>query len=395
MRVPHGGVTTFVCSAVMAAVPLLGAAAQSAPETRPWRLKPAVAVSEEHDNNLYLLAPNQKNRLEAPPAGSPPTRFAGMAKPSDLLTKIRADLEISGAGFGGRTLSITPALGYDHYASNSDRSSSQLGLTVAQNLGRGSRVRLKADLDPTTFFKNYLSDAVDTDGSGSIAVGERLYAAGSKAQRRIGADYRHRLKNGRKASPTDIFLDLRAGHEAQTYGAPFAVRDRAGPVAGLGLLFDRGRAELEVDYEFASMQATPGRAVRLLDEPDFGVDFNGNGLNTDLNARAFEMVDYSRTEHGFGVVGRVPVGSRTRVQLSLGHRRRSFGSTQPYDVGNRGRKDARNEVGAEVAFKVGPAVRLIAEFNAQSQKVNKPLDTAGDVTDYSRRRFAVGVAYSP
>lgn len=394
MRIRCESVTIFAWWATIAAVPMSGVAAQGAPKTRPWQVRPAVSVSEQYDNNIYLFAPKQMSRLAAPPAGSPATRFAGMVKPSDMLTKLRAALEIRGTGLAGRAVSITPALGYERYASNSDRSSSEFGLSVAQNLGRGSRVRLKGEMNPTTFFKNYMSDAIDADGSGSISRPERQYAAGSKTQRLVTADYRYRLKNGRKAAPTDIFLDLRIGHEAVAYQAPFAVRDRAGPLAGLGLLFDRGRAELEVDYVFANTRATPGRAVVLLDEPDFGVDFNGNGRNTDLSARAFEMVDYSRNEQAVAVAGRLPLGSRTRVQLSLGHRRRSFASAQPYDVANKGRKDSRDELGIDVAFKVAPVVRLIAGIDAQRQKVNKPLDTVGEVADYSRRRFALGVAYS-
>lgn len=360
-----------------------------------WKVAPAFGLAVELDDNPFLFAPTRKDRLVAPPAGTPASRYATMEKASDLVAKLRAELEFRGPGLFGRTLAITPEVGYDNYASNGERSSSKGGITVAQNLGRGSRIRVKAEINPSTFFKNYLSDATDANGDGAIALAERMYAPGSSTERAVSADYLLRLKKSRKASPTGVFLRVGAGHAAKSYDAPFSVRDRAGPFASLALALDRGRLELDVGYAFASMGATPGRAVRLLDEPDFGVDFNSNGSTADLDARAFEMVDYSRTEHRLSLGGRIPMGKRITLRADFERRSRSFGSTQPYDVSNNGRADSRNSIGAGASFKLAKSLRLATGLELRKQVVNKPLDTAGDVADYSRLRFTTGFTYTP
>lgn len=367
------------------------------PAQRPgasWRFAPTFSVFAEADDNPFLLTPNQKLRIASPPAGTPSSRYANMEKASDLVTKLRAELEFRGPGLFGRTMAITPELGYDNYTSNGERSSPRGGVTVAQDLGRGSRFRFMAEMTPSTFFKNYLSDATDANADGTIVLNERAYAPAWSAERTVTADYLVRLKKSRKASPTGVFVRVGAGHAAERYDAPFGVRDRAGPLASARLALDRGRTEFDVGYDFASMSATAGRAVRLLDEPDFGVDFNGNGTTTDLDARAFEMVDYSRTENAVSFGARLPAGKRTTLRADFEHRRRTFGSKQPYDASNNGRKDSRNSIGAEASFKLAKSLRLVAGLEMKKQVVNKPLNTAGDVADYSRRRVTTGLTYT-
>ena len=370
---------------------LTGAALHAQEPRASWRFNPTLGVGVEADDNIFLLS--RKNRLTSPPAATPVSRYANMESASDLIVGMRAELEFRGPGFGARTLAITPEIEYEHYTANGERSGAQVGVSVAQNLARGSRLRMKAAMTPSRFFKNYLADAIDSDANGSIALGERIYAPGSSAERTVSVDYLFRVKKSRKASPASAFLRVEAGHAAEQYDAPFAVRDRAGPFAALALAVDRRRLEVEAQYEFASMGATPGRAVRLLDEPDFGRDFNGNGNTTNLNARAFEMVDHSRTEHGLSLAGRLPAGKRTTLRLELAHRRRSFGSAQPYDPNN-GRTDSRSSIGAGATFKLAKSLRLVTGLEMQKQVVNKPLDTAGDVADYSRRRITAGLTYT-
>ena len=380
---------------LLAILVIHGAVLPAQQAARGWTFAPTFGAAVEFDDNPFLFAPGRKDRLAAPPAGTPASRYANMESATDVLTRLRAELEFRGPGLGGRTMAITPDFGYDHYTSNGERSSWKAGIAVAQSLPRGSRLRVRAEMTPSTFFKNYLSNATDANGDGSIALSERAYAPGSSSERTVSVDYLFRVKKSRKTSPTEAFVRVGAGHAAESYDAPFSVRDRAGPFASLALALDRGRLELEAGYDFASMGATPGRAVRLLDEPDFGVDFNGNGRTSDMDARAFEMVDYSRTEHGLSLAGQFPMGKRTTLRAEVEHRRRRFSSSQPYDVANNGRTDSRNTVGAGLSVKVRSGLRFLAGVEMRKQSLNKPLDTAGDVSDYSRLRLTSGFTYTP
>jgi hypothetical protein len=272
----------------------------------------------------------------------------------------------------------------------------QLGLTVAQALPRGGRVRLKGQLTPSTFFKNYLADAVDADDNGTITPDERVYAPGSYAEREASADYRIRLAKQTSTRPVGASLQAGGGYYARSYDSPFAARDLSGPTASLGLMLEfRRGVQLDLGYDFASLGATPTRAVMLLDENQFGVDFNGDGSTNDVDARAFEMVDHSRTEHGASLALKAEPSKTVDVRLEYAHRWRRFGSTQPYDVSNNGRRDARDEVGADVQVKLARSLSLAASVLLQSQSLNRANDLAGlgDVADYTRHRSSVGLRY--
>jgi hypothetical protein len=362
-----------------------------------WRFKPTLTSGAEYDDNIYLLSDSKKDNLTSPSANDVVSgRYADMERVGDLITTLHAELEASGRGLGGRALTITPEAEYELYAWNAQRRTGQLGVSVAQALPRGARFRVKADMTPSTFFKNYLANAVDADNSGSITPDERIYAAGSYADREISADFRLRVSKLTKSHPFGAALQLGAGYSGRSYDAPFAMRDVSGPTASVGLMLDLRRdIELDVGYEFASLGATPGRAVMLLDENQFGVDFNGNGSTNDVDARALEMADHSRAEHGLSMSLKAAPAKRLDVRLDYSHRWRRFGSTQPYDVTYNGRRDARDELGAGVGVRLASSLRLNAAFLIQSQSLNRANDPAGlgDVSDYNRHRTSVGLSY--
>jgi hypothetical protein len=108
------------------------------------------------------------------------------------------------------------------------------------------------------------------------------------------------------------------------------------------------------------------------------------------------MVDHSRTEHGASLSLRLAPAKRVDVRLDYAHRWRRFGSTQPYDVSNNGRRDSRNEFGGGLAVKLAHSLRLDAALLVQSQSLNRTNDPAGlgDVADYTRHRTSVGLTYA-
>ena len=143
------------------------------------------------------------------------------------------------------------------------------------------------------------------------------------------------------------------------------------------------------------MGATPGDLILLLDEPGFNQDFNGNSTTTDLNVRVVAPVDYSRREHNLGAKLRFTLGRRSDLAIDVAHRSRRFTSAEPLDVSNHGRKDSRNQVGAELDHGLGKHLDLRLGATWARQKLNRTGDPGalGEVDDYTRRVATFGLAY--
>jgi hypothetical protein len=144
----------------------------------------------------------------------------------------------------------------------------------------------------------------------------------------------------------------------------------------------------------ASLKSDVSTAILILDENEFGVDFNGNLTTTDSSARAAVLVDYSRVEREWGATLQGSAGAAT-VTAGYGRRTRQFSSTQLYDVVNRARRDVLKELA------VGVDVRLTAGFHleAGARRATQTTDRAGDpgsigeVADYSRFVASAGLRY--
>lgn len=375
-----------IVALVTAAAPLAGQVPSGALATS-WRFRPSFASEAEFDNNVFLLPDKKKaSVVGGAEAGS---RFAQMESASDVVTTTRAVLAFAGPGIGGRRLSLVPEIGYELYAQNAARRGLTYGIGITQKTRRGEALRLTADIRPARFFKNYLVDAVDRDADGTITPDERLYGSADQAETTLDADYTFALRSLGTA------LRLGGGWYSRAYQQQFRARDLKGPTARAQLLLELGRdVRLDFGYSRAGLTAPRTLAVVLVDEPAFGRDFNGNGTTTDLNARAVAMVDHSRTEHelsasfesGFGLAN---------LELEFARRTRSYHSAEPYDVGNNGRRDARNELGGGMRFDLGSAVRLRLRAQHSAQTVNRVNEAAptGDVADYARTRVSMGLEY--
>ncbi|HEX2781611.1 MAG TPA: hypothetical protein VHM30_19055 [Gemmatimonadaceae bacterium] len=386
---------THACASVVAcalvAAPLL---AQDASSTASgWRFQPTVSVGEQLDDNVFLLPDAKKTRLGAgAPAGS---RYAAMASASDVVTTVSAQATLRGAGLAGRTLSIVPEFEYDLYVRNPERRGGRLGVSLAQKMARGGLLRLKGSMQPQTFFKNYLLDAIDGNNDGSIDASERLYAPAKQGESSAEADYTFRLRKATTSHPLGAALRVGAGWYSRTNNSSFASRDLHGPTASARLLMTPGSSSrIDLAYDYALLGAPAMRNVAILDESQFQRDFNGNGTTNDAAARAFEMVDRSRSEQELSATAGNDFG-RTDLEVSYAHRARTFSSSQPYDVGNNGRRDARNEFGGTLRFRLGDALRLRASLQRGTQTLNRASAnvSTGDVADYSRTRSALVLEY--
>jgi len=384
--------------AVAFALPLTQARTQSAPDkpkTRPWRISSTVEVTTLYDNNVYRLPDNKLDDLASPSASSLMSgRYIEMESSGDLVTMLRAATELTGPGIAGRRVTLGPRVEYDAYARNGKRRNLTLSLGIEQAFRHDGRLRLRARMMPGYFAKNYLTDALDRNGDGSIASNERIYAPGTYTEQELSLDYQFRVAKSTKARPFGAALRLGAGYYGRTYDGPFAGRDISGPTVKLSLPVDlTRRLSTEVSYERVQLSATPTRSVLLIDEPQFQRDFNGNGRTSDLSARAFEMIDRSRTESSVDLESRYELTRRVDLRFDFDRRSRTYESTEPYDIANNGRRDWRNEFGLEMDWNMAHGLHVIAAGRTSAQTLNRENDpgAAGEVDDYHRKQFSLGL----
>lgn len=367
------------------------------PAARGWRVRPLVSAEGEYDDNVFLLRPSRQDNLAVPSGQSLASgRYANMESASDVVTTMRAEASLEGRGLSGKKLSITPKLAYELHALNAERRNVTLSLDVEQALRRGSRAGFRARIQPSYFGRNYLLDATDRDGSGTIDPSERLYQGGFYSERELSLDYLFRLNKSTRRSPFGAEVELEGGYYGRTYEAPFAGRDLSGPTAAATLLLALNRRlSLDVGFQFAALAATPSIQVLLLDEQDFDRDFNGNGSTTDLDVRAREMVDRSRRQVGFDAKARFEFSRRAGLKVGYARRSRTFTSEQPFDVSYRGRSDARDELEAGVGVRLTRQLRLVGSGSMSRQRLNRESDrgAVGEIADYDRLRTRIALAY--
>jgi hypothetical protein len=389
------GIATAIPSTAAAQEPVVPTASKPA---RGWRLSPALGVAAEYDGNVFLLDSTGKGNVASPSVNEVVSgRYANMESATDLVTTLSAAFDVRGPGLSGRTLMVSPTIDYDLYARNSERSNAIVGISVEQNMPNKGRLRLKGSLTPSYFAKNYLADAVDGDGSGSITAGERIYARGEYRESELSLDFRLRLAASTKTHPFGATLQVGAGYGDRTYDPPFAVRDVSGPTAGANLRMALSqKVSLGVTYGFADFSGTPTDQVQLLDEPNFGQDFNGNGTSLDQNVRVVSLVDQSRHENSLGGEIGFVLGKRTALDMTYERRWRSFTSTEPLDVSHNGRQDTRNRLGARFGFGLGRAMGLNLGGTYTSQSTNRPSDpgATGEINDYTRYQAALGLTHT-
>jgi len=361
-----------------------------------WR--PTIRLQSEvrYDNNPFLLDTARKARLEAPTAAdSVNGRFRDMSRGTDVIPIPSLQLGLQGPGLGGRTLAAGADVAYETNIHNAARRHAELELRIDQSLPRGSALRFTADWRPSYFHKNYLADAVDLNADSNISGSEKIYEAARSHEVDLALRYRHRLLKSTDRHPLGLTADVLAGYLGRSYAAPFPGRSRNGPDAGAGLSLQVGPVwTLGVDYAVASLKSDVSTAVLILDENAFGVDFNGNLSTTDPNARAAVLVDYSRVERQLGATLQAIAGAAT-VSAGYGRRTRKFGSTQPYDVVNRDRRDVLKELMLDVDVRLAAGVHLDLGAERATQTTDRAADpgSTGEVADYSRFVASLGLRY--
>lgn len=364
------------------------------PVERSWHLTPELRIVETYDDNPFLLSDARKAGLDAPsPSNITNGRYTGMAGASDYITSMRGGLTGEGPGILGRKLNVGADVRYEYYQQNAKRRNFAYDLRAAQTLGRGSQIAARAELKPKYFFRNYMADAVDLNGDGTIQTAERVYAPGTYSDQEFTGEFRQRLMKSTADHPLGAQLVLEAGHDARSYQQPFQTRGYRGPFVGVSGEFDfAAKVGIESEYRYSSLHSTPGSAVVLLNEPDFNQDFNGNGSTTDLRVRSLQTVDFSRIEQDMGARLRVRASDPVEAILSYGHRLRNYESKQPYDIYNNTRRDHRDRIGIDMSYHFSPGRAVHIGGGTEVQKLTntlRPSSALDDATDYTRKEFYI------
>jgi hypothetical protein len=355
---------------------------------RSWRAAARVEGAVQYDGNPFLLTTGRKSRLAAVSAAdSQSGRFRDMESATDVIALPALRLGIAGPGLGGRKLELNAGAAYEANLRNAARRHAELEFGIVQALPRDGRLRIDADWRPSYFHKNYLGDAVDLNSDGDIGPEERRYASGTSNEMDVSLRYRHRVVKSTKRRPLGVTAEFDVGYLDRRYDAPFAGRSRSGPGAGLALAFQVSRRwAFGLDYAFASLGGDPSQEVLILNENDFGQDFNGNGSATDDSARAAVLVDRSRAEHQIGLSVQGELGKAATLEVEFGRRMRTFSSRQPFDVVNRDRRDVRNELVGELDLRLASRLHLALRGRGTAQTTNRAGDpgSSGEVADYTR-----------
>jgi hypothetical protein len=364
---------------------------------RSWTPAARLQAEVRYDDNPFLLTSGGKRRLEAgSPADAQSGRFRDMESATDLIAIPSLRVGIEGPSLGGRTLDVEAEVAYQANVRNAERRHAEVRFGIAQALPSAGRLRLVADWRPGHFHKNYLADAVDANADGDIGPEERRYASGTSNETDLSLRYRHRLVKSTKRDPLGVTGEIDVGYLDRGYDAPFAGRSRSGPGAGAGLAFELGRRwVIGLDYAFASLGGDPAQEVLILNENDFGQDFNGNLSTSDDSARAVVLVDRSRAEHEIGLSLRGDLGKAATLELGYARRLRNFSSSEPFDVVNRDRRDVRSELGVELDLRLASGMHLALGARRAAQGTNRGGDpgATGEVEDYTRYVASAGVRY--
>lgn len=368
---------------------------KGAERKKSWHVAPALRVDAEFDNNVFLLSTSKKDNVTNPSSAEVISgRYTNMEGAADMLTTVSAGFSLKGPGLFGRTSLVSPEVAYELYALNTARSNVSLALSLQQELPGGVRFRLRGRLTPSYFARNYMADAVDQDLNGSITPEERLYAGGEYRESEFGGDYRLRLAKSTRKHPFGASLQLGGGYYGRSYDAPLAGRDLHGPMMGAKLLMELGRrVSFEVGYDYSYLGATVSNQVLLIDEPDFGQDLNGNGTTTDIDARVLTAADRSRQEHSLGASVQLALSKPADLTVGYERRWRRYTSDESLDVVNRGRRDARDQVSADLRFRLGKDLRLRMGGVHSVQGLNRAGDPAGEIDDYTRSQARLGLSY--
>ena len=371
------------------------AVAKNASEKKPvkahksWSTAVKVEGTGRYDSNPFLLSDRQKTKLQtAGPAEQISGRVKDMNSVHDYIFTPSLKFFAEGPGFGRRELSLQAGVNYDMYFLNPRRRNFNIEVAAEQNTSRNGRAGIKFEYIPSYFYLNYLADA--TNYTSSVTASERVYKPDVYSEWDATADYRYRLAGGRAA------LLGRVGYLQRRNRAPFIGHDRNAPHVGGGLDFEPTNWwRIDGNYDYALVDSPRVQEVMILNEPDFGVDFNNDGNATDLSIRTVQFVDRRHHEQRFRVSTKLGFRERSYVEFGYERRYRNFLSKEPFDVLHSGRTDTRNTFRVALVSHLSDKLQFTTGYSYSFENSNRPNDPGvlGEVNDYKRDGAFVGMSY--
>ena len=354
-----------------------------------WTAAVKLEGKGRYDTNVFLLSDRQKTKLQtAGPNEQISGRFQDMNSVSDYIFTPSVTFLTEGRGIAGRRLGLQARVNYDMYFLNSKRRHFDLDFAVEQATSRNGRVRVKFAYVPNYFYKNYLADA--TNYTSSVAPSERVYRPDVYNEGDLTIDYRYRMAGGRAVAIA------RGGYLKQRNRAPFLGHDRSGPHGGGGIDFGLTNWwRIGGAYDYALADSPRVQEVMILNEPDFGVDFNNDGDASQTSIRTMQFVNRSHHEQLFHVNTKVGLTERSFFEFGYERRHRNFLSREPFDVLHNGRGDARGSFTAAFSSHLGQHLLLTTGYSYILQNSSLPNDpgVTGEINDYKRRVGFLALAY--
>ncbi|MDA7936651.1 hypothetical protein N9B90_01790 [bacterium] len=336
---------------------------QSSSRNGNWSSKASAIVG--HDSNVFRLSDRSVDRLKlGQPADDLSGRFRDMNEVDDALLDLDLAFMRKGVGLDGRDLDFVFEIGADLYSANSIKNSPHIEFEAIQDLAKGRELRARIGYEYGRFRRNYLYDA--TDLTGKVSEEERIYRSGEFNELAAAVEHRFRLWQKKKKQDSilkelglrELECRVEAGVGRRQYDN-FANRDRDTLSAKMQIVSRVGKDwRLGLSYHGRYINTPGGTEVLVLDEDDFGVDFNGDGDATDSNRRTEQRVDRDRIDHRVAADLRWQFAKSSELRLGYELMLQDYLSNEPFDLNNNGRTDTRHMITSRIEHKVAKSVFL-------------------------------------
>jgi hypothetical protein len=373
---------------------LAAASFQETPPPKPEKLKPVKKNTEwtsswsarldlVYNTNVWQLEGDDQDRLlDDLPGDQISGRFDDMESVEDWSATPSIKFAAKGPSPLGGKLDASVDLEWEQYFTNPARSHFTMKAGANQSIGKDGRIGLDLEFLPDYFQKDYLVDATDLTGSNSSS--ERIYKDAHYREFEMTLSYRHELTKSAEFSVDGVAA---LGLRNRDHGSPFAGRDELGTSIELGLRANAWkRVKGKLSWKFEGISTPTKSEILLLDEPLFGVDLNGDGDSTDMNARTLQSVDRSLRESSLTFGVDVDISSIVTAGLEWTRTWKDYSSSEPFDVSHRDRSDVQDKLELSVRAKFNAEWEARLGIERTFQETDRPADpgAAGETTDYQR-----------